>query len=168
MREGPVTANREEIPSSKRLVNGAAMLGRLWKRQNRCKRGWDVTEADVLLEGCGCEPRTDFCKVRGQWIRMAGENGQDIVIGENGLARSMNDDQWDATGLTITLRREDGQEVKVGPKGSMSMRHYMEIESDPASAAAIFALVKAFPKARVEGILAAGVGFPVNERGEFV
>ncbi len=153
---------KEEVPCSKRLVNGAALLGRLWKRGNRCKEGWNTGESFQ----CTCSPKTDFCKTRSQWLLMAAESGQEIVIGENGLARSMQDDQWDATGLTITLRREDGQEVRIGPKGSMSMKHYMEIEKDPASAVAIYALVKAFPKARVEGILAAGVGLPVNDQGE--
>jgi hypothetical protein len=145
---------------SERLLAGARMLGNLWRRGKRCQRAWALGDADLLavvtplvFGGCTCDPRTDFCKARWLWITLAVQAEQDLADGDHGLALSMNPAQWDATGLTITLPVADDVNVAVGPKGSMSMRHFRELSKDPAAAQSIFSLLKVFPKARVEGIV---------------
>lgn len=158
---------------SERLIEGAGILGRLWKRNRRCaSRGWSIPQDDYLEEpfainSCECSVQNEFCKGRLLWITLAADNRQEIVTGDHGLAFTMTSQQWDATGLTITLPIEGGQ-VTVGPKGSMSMAHFRELAKDPKGSAGIFALIKAFPKARIDGILAAGVvggatGLPANQ-----
>ena len=147
-------------PISDRLLKGAMKLGALWRSKRRCARGWSLTPEDICMEPCKCEPMTDFCKGRLLWITLAMQNGQgeDSEFGDYGLALMMAK-QWDATGLTITFLIPSGEEVRVGPKGSMSMAHYRELSKDPQSAISILALIKAFPKARIEGIVD-----PVKER----
>jgi len=157
---------------SDRLIRGAIKIGALARSKRICStRGLSILEGEYLekpfvMDDCDCEKPTDFCTARKLWLTLAAENGQEIIPGEFGLALTMAP-QWDSTGLTITLQ-VDADEVRVGPKGSMSMMHFRELRKDPKSASGIFALVKAFPKARVEGILAAGVGFPVNEKGQYI
>lgn len=145
---------------SERLLAGAKMLGNLWRRGKRCARAWAIGDADILatvtplvFAGCACEPRTDFCKARWLWITLAVQAEQELADGDHGLALSMSSSQWDATGLTITLPVEGGANVAVGPKGSMSMKHFRELAKDPKAAQSIFSLLKVFPKARVEGIM---------------
>jgi hypothetical protein len=148
-----------------RLVRGAVKLGALWRSKRRCEtRGWSLRPGEYLenpfvMDPCDCEKKTDFCAARLLWLSLAAQNGQEIVPGDYGLALTMAP-QWDSTGLTITLEVQDGIQVQVGPKGSMSMKHYRELLKDPAAASSIFALLKAFPKARVEGIVDAGAVLP--------
>lgn len=145
---------------SERLLAGARMLGNLWRRGKRCLRAWAISDADLLATvtplvfgGCPCDPRTDFCKARWLWITLAVQAEQELADGDHGLALSMTSAQWDATGLTITFPVADDVQVAVGPKGSMSMKHFRELSKDPAAAQSIFSLLKVFPKARVEGIV---------------
>ena len=138
---------------SKRLLDGAAMLGRLWKRGQRCVRAWNIEPpGDAPENPCGCTPETEFCKARRLWLSLAVENGQKITAGDFGLAHTMKPEQLDATQLTFTFP-VDGVPVKVGQKGMMSAVHFDQIMRDGDSARSILALLKAFPKARVEGIV---------------
>lgn len=152
--------SQDTIRLSERLLAGARMLGNLWRRGKRCARAWAISDVDILatvtppvFAGCSCEPRTDFCKARWLWITLAVQAEQELADGEHGLALSMSSAQWDATGLTITLPVADDVNVAVGPKGSMSMKHFRELAKDPKAAQSIFSLLKVFPKARVEGII---------------
>lgn len=153
-------------PLSERLQRGAIKLGALWRSKRRCEtRGWSILPGEYLenpfvMESCDCEKKTDFCTARLLWLSLAAENKQEIVSGEHGLALTMTPKQWDATGLTITLPVADGLQVQVGPKGSMSMAQFQELSKDPTAAAGIFALVKAFPKARIDGIVEPGTILP--------
>lgn len=146
-------------PLVDRLQRGAIKLGALSRSKRICAtRGWSILPGEYLenpfvMEPCDCEKKTDFCMARVLWISLASENKQEIVPGDHGLALTMNGKQWDATGLTITLPLKDDVQVRVGPKGSMSMTQFHELSKDPISAAGIFALLKAFPKARVEGVV---------------
>jgi hypothetical protein len=149
-----MTMDPTSQPISERLIKGAMKLGALWRSKRRCTLGWSLTPEDICMEPCKCEVQTDFCRGRLLWITLAAQNGQlaDVEFGDYGLALMMAR-QWDATGLTITFSMSNGGEVRVGPKGSMSMAHYRELLKDPQSAISILALIKAFPKARVEGII---------------
>lgn len=146
-------------PLSERLTKGSIKLGALWRSNRRCQsRGWNIEPGEYLenpfvMDPCDCVQKTDFCTARLLWLSLAAQNGQEIVPGENGLPLTMTPAQWDATGLTITMPVESGAEVRVGPKGSMSMKHFRELSKDPRAAVGIFALLKIFSKARVEGIL---------------
>jgi hypothetical protein len=153
-------------PLFDRLQKGAIKLGALWRSSRRClSRGWSIQPGEYLenpfvMEPCDCEKKTDFCHARLLWLSLAAQNKQEIVPGEHGLALTMSSKQWDVTGLTITLPIKEGLQVKVGPKGSMSMAQFRELSKDPASAAGIFALIKAFPKARIDGIVEPGTVLP--------
>lgn len=157
----PDTTNTPTKILSDRLLAGARMLGNLWRRGKRCARAWSLGDADLLATvtplvfgGCLCEPRNDFCKARWLWITLAVQaQPEELADGDHGLALSMTSAQWDATGLTITLPVADDVQVAVGPKGSMSMKHFRELSKDPEAAQSIFSLLKVFPKARVEGIV---------------
>lgn len=148
----------EARPLSERLLKGAMKLGALWRSKRRCVKGWSFDPLDLCMVPCSCEPMTDFCKGRLLWIILAFQNGQgfDADFGEYELALMMSSKQWDATGLTMSVTLEKGGDIKIGPKGMMPMAHLAKLAQDPASAASIFALTKAFPKARVEGIIEAG------------
>lgn len=157
---------------SDRLIRGAIKLGALARSKRLCaSRGWSILPGEYLenpfvMDDCECQKPTDFCTARKLWLTLAAENGQEIVPGEAGLALSMKAEQWDATGLTITIPTNTA-DVRVGPKGSMSMAHFKELSKDPKSGASIFALIKAFPKARVEGIVDAGAVAPVLGKSAF-
>ena len=156
-----MTTSKSQNHLSDRLQNGAAMLGRLWKRKQHCVRGWAIDPHEYIedpfeLAPCGCDVVNDFCKARQLWLTLAVQNGQPIVPGEQGLARTMTPEQMDATQLTLTFD-VDGTPIKVGQKGMMTAVHFDQLMKDPDSARSIFALLKAFPKARVEGIMAADV-----------
>ncbi len=74
---------KTQNPLSKRLLDGAAMLGRLWKRNQRCARAWNIEPGEYLenpfvLDSCGCEPETDFCKARRLWLTLAAQNGSPL------------------------------------------------------------------------------------------
>jgi hypothetical protein len=154
----------EQKPLSERLLLGAKMLGNLWRRGKRCKTGWDVTPADVATGGgiaflpCPCEPKTDFCKARIQWLTLAFQAELEIVIGPYALFYMMTAPQWDATGLTATVESEKAGMLRVGQKGTISMTHLAKLAQDPASAVSIFSLTRTFPKARVEGVVEPGPG----------
>lgn len=144
---------------SERLLRGAAKLGSLWRSKIRCaSRGWNILPGEFIsdpfvIDSCECEKPNDFCKGRILWLTLAAENGQEIVAGDSGVALSMNPKQWDATLLTMSFPVSETEKVSLGPKGAMSMSHFHELSKDPKAAGSIFALLKAFPKARVEGIV---------------
>jgi hypothetical protein len=151
-----MTMDPTSQPLSERLLKGAMKLGALWRSKRRCLLGWSFTPEDICMEPCKCEVKTDFCKGRLLWIVLAIQNGQleDAEFGDYGLATTvMTAKQFDATGLTMSIPVKDVGEIKVGPKGAMSMAHLAKLYQDPQSAISIFALIKAFPKARIEGII---------------
>lgn len=145
----------ENRPLSERLLKGAMKLGALWRSKRRCAKGWSFDPLDLCMMPCACNPKTDFCNGRLLWITLAFQNGQgvDVDFGEYELGLMMTMKQWDASGLTMSAIVEKGGDIKIGPKGMMPMAHLAKLAQDPASAASIFALTKAFPKARVEGIV---------------
>lgn len=147
---------------SERLLAGAKILGNLWRRGIRCKNGWDVSSTDLVTAAgitifpCGCTPRTEFCKARIQWLSlsfMACREDVPIVEGLCGLFYSMSAKEWDATGLTATVESEKAGTLRIGSRGTISTAHLTKLSQDPASAVSIFSLTKAFPKARIEGVV---------------
>lgn len=156
----PDTTNTSQKSLSERLLKGAQMLGNLWRRGKRCDRGWSLGEADILstvsplvFSGCSCAKPGDFCKARWLWITLALENQQEIADGPFGLAWTMTAAQWDATGLTLVVESEKAGLLRIGSKGTISAAHLRKLADDPQSAISIFSLTRAFPKARVEGVV---------------
>jgi hypothetical protein len=144
---------------SERLLDGARILGNLWRRGKRCKEGWDLSPADgltaagVAVMPCECSPRTEFCRARIEWVALAIRADRAIVMGPGGLAVTMSAAQWDLTGLTMAVESERAGLLRIGPKGTMSAAHLRKLSEDPESAIAVFSLTREFPKARVEGFV---------------
>lgn len=145
---------------SDRLLDGARMLGNLWRRGKRCERGWSLGAADILatvsplvFSGCTCAKPSEFCKARWLWIALALENRQEIFDGPAGLVDTMTASQWDATGLTATVESEKAGTLRIGSKGVISAAHLRKLADDPESAISIFSLTRTFTKARVEGVV---------------
>lgn len=139
---------------SERLTDGARMLGNLWHRGKRCKLGFDIAESDIALGPCPCEKKNDFCRARELWLKLAMERGQEIEVGSSAMVFvTMSPGQLDATGVTLTVESEKAGVLRIGPKGTMSAAYLRKLAEDPKSALSIFGLTKAFPKARVEGVV---------------
>ncbi len=141
---------------SERLLDGARMLGALWRSKHRCELGWSLGPRDIVMEPCSCEKKTKFCQGRHLFIILAFQNGQggDAEFGDYGLAFTlMSTAQWDATGLTMVVESEMAGALRIGQKSMISAVHLRKLSADPASAVSIFSLTRTFPKARVEGIV---------------
>lgn len=143
---------------SDRLLKGARMLGNLWRSKLRCARGWAIEPQDLVpgfavFGPCLCPKKTKFCEARVLWLNLALEANQFIESGEHGLADTMTAAQWDATGLTMTVESEKAGTLRLGSKATISAAHLAKLSENPDAAISILALTRAFPKARIEGIL---------------
>jgi hypothetical protein len=134
----------DEIPIAERVLNGAKLLGQLWRAGERCASGWSLGKE----AGCSCgEAGTKFCKARELWVSLAVIDGRDPLEGEFALALMMKASEWDATGLVMTAEPSQIGLVTIGPKpaSEVTMLELASLARSPDSAGGILKLMRKFP-----------------------
>lgn len=132
----------DELPLPQRLLNGARVLGKLWKAGERCANDWAGLCTDAA------DSRKRFCRAKLQWLTLAvGDPERDLsgVEEEYGLILVMKASEFDATGLTMKL--DSG--ILIGPTGGLSAADAGKLGEDPSSLQSILKILQTFPKARV-------------------
>lgn len=133
--------------NGERLLKGAAVLGKLWRKpEDRCAFGWEITFIDAE---CLCEPKKKFCVARTQWITLALEEDRKPEYGPFSLALMMTAKEWDATGLTMEVEREQEEPLYIGPNGVCQMTDLVFLQEEPEVLGSISTLMKAFPGAKI-------------------
>lgn len=135
-------ATNKDLPAHIRLVNGAKMLGDLWRDGLRCRGGWRAK--------CDCEKSTKFCRAKLQWASMASaERGPGIFSGTPfEIIEAMTGEEFRASDLTIELEVPEFDRVKVGPRGDVS---YDDVAKTDVGLRAVVMVLKKFPGSKVVG-----------------
>jgi hypothetical protein len=127
------------------LVNGARLLGQLWRQNIRCADGWSDT--------CGDRQPTKFCKAKRQWLDLLSQDRQEGDYRplpdfgrEAFLLEAMNPDEFEATGMTVEYDIPTVGRVKVGPKGEIPAAMLRE---EPVTIKAVLQVLETFPDAKV-------------------
>lgn len=128
------------MSTRERLMIGAAKMGELWLKGERCAEGWRSGE-------CSCNPETMFCRAKKLWIRLALENGRMIEDGEFDLALLMTGREWDHTGLSLNVEFPEVGIVKIGSKGMIRMADLAK--TPPETLASVLKILKNFPDSLV-------------------
>lgn len=130
---------------SERLLNGAKLLGQLWRSGVRCGSGWSA--------GCLCGSPVKFCRAKEQWMRLADKAGRTVdVASQWAFIEAMTIDELEATGLTLTRDLGDLGKVKVGPAGDFPVREFMKICGDQESLKSVLRVIRKFPGSRVTAV----------------
>lgn len=131
----------DSVPADRRLVNGAKLLGSLWRAGDRCMNGWSV--------GCLDSAPSGFCEAKAQWIELARETGRTISEEPFRLAVAMTDEELEATGMTLSIDIPEYGPVRLGPKGSMTPAQAAELAGRPAEFAAVMRVLGTFPGSKM-------------------
>lgn len=124
------------------------MLGQLWRvPEHRCPSGWSLND-------CDCQPLKKFCVARNLWIVLGIEADRDFEEGPFGLALALTASEWDSTALTMKIQHPEIGLICIGTNndcitGMVDMAKMMDA---PEVLASTLRVLKAFPKARVEGL----------------
>lgn len=145
--------NKSPLPLSERLKKGAGVLGQIWKDPTqRCVAGWSI-------DGCTCEFPNKFCKARIQWLTLAVEDGRELQEDPYGIALAMTASEWDSTLLSMKIEHPKVPPFFVGANQDsiMTMADMVKLMEEPDVLESMYYVLKAFPKAKVQGIEEAAV-----------
>lgn len=145
-----------------RLRKGAEMLGKLFRAGHRCATGWSVKIGDFpdnvdpmkALESwtCQCEKKSDFCKAKCQWFKLAMLEVRDPIEDECGIPFMMTSEEWDLTKLTMTVPLKDMGDVQIGPVGIVTMTDLWKAMGAPEGLKSTLRVLQKFPGSRVQGV----------------
>lgn len=100
-----------------RLLNGARVLGELWRNGTRCLGEWSGI--------CPCRAPNDFCEAKKRWLSILREfHGTPLpygLVGTEGflVLEAMTVKMFEATGLTIRVEVPPARvPMRFGPKGT--------------------------------------------------
>lgn len=161
-----------------RLKKGATKIGELWREGKRCSSGWGVKEVD-FQEGedtlksmerwaCQCAEKTDFCKGKSTWFRLAVTDCREVIEGEHGVPFMMTAEEWDLTKLTMKVEIPEVGIVEIGPKGPVTMTDMMKHMPAPDGLKSTLRVLKTFPGSRVQGVQEAPITVVETEVSEAV
>lgn len=137
---GPVT----EAPVGARLLNGARLLGQLFRSGVRCNLGgWSM--------GC-CPNPTKFCQAKTQWMRLAEKAGREIEMTDWGVIEAMTFSEFSATGLTMKVDLGEIGVVGVGSRSEIPIADFLLIAQNPESMKSVLKVLRSFPGSKVTGI----------------
>ena len=129
-----------------RLRLGAAVLGKFWRRGDRCASKWDAVCLDSAHD------KTDFCKAKMQWVRLSSQCGGSLNVGsEYAVIEGMLASEFDVSGLTMTISHPTHGRMKVGPRGSVRLRDLLILASAQGQVPGTIKILEAFPGATLEG-----------------
>lgn len=143
------------VPISDRLKRGASMLGDLWRKGVRCSEEWNVLcveSGQGKAVDCFCEPKTEFCRVKKQWLDLVVDNGRELCQGAFGLFETMGGSEWDASGLTAKIDFPEVGAHSIGPKGIMGREDMILLCEAPETLSSIVKMMKNFPGLKVEEV----------------
>lgn len=138
-----------EKPLNERLLEGARVLGALFRSGQKCKGGFRLV-ADDGAPDCPCQAPTKFCKAKIQWALLALSAERDLEEGEYGLILTMRLSELEASGFTVTFEFPETGALKAGPKGACTTRDLVELWKDPESAGHVLRLMARFPGSKME------------------
>lgn len=135
-----------------RLLKGAQKLAEFWRAGLRCETsGWSLRE-------CECEIKTTFCGAKGLWLSLLyqdpglAERGEPNAESEYGLIEMMRATELDVTGFTIATDAVKLKNVKIGPKGDLSLGEMLKMREEPDVIPPILDIKNAFPGAQIESV----------------
>jgi hypothetical protein len=143
------------LPVAPRLVNGARLLGQLWRSGERCANGWSGR--------CECQAKTKFCAAKAQWCQLKATTPDWRKFEDSAAPFAVIDtmtlNEIAATGLTVEYRLyENARTLKVGPKGEISVMDFAEIcaassvGESRAEAESVLRIMTTFSGAKVVGV----------------
>lgn len=129
-----------------RLVNGARLLGNLFRRKAATPCGWSLCGS-----GIQCGHPDEWCRAKRLFIRLALESGRTLEAGEFGLAESFTLSEFEASGITLAVDVPEVGVIKVGgEKGGIPLRMLPEMKMDGIDGLKSVAMVlRAFPGSKV-------------------
>lgn len=132
-------------PDSKtRLVNGARLLGNLFRRGQATACGWSLCGSGIL-----CEHTDEWCRSRRLWVRLALEEGRTLEAGEFGLAESFKLEEFETSGITLAVDVPEVGVVKIGGvKGQIPIRALPTV-GGLESLKSVAMVLRAFPGSKV-------------------
>jgi len=144
------TVISDETQTAERLVNGAKLIGQLYRSGQRCGAGWKFGCPDAA------QAKTKLCRAKGQWEALAAQAGQKIpddqappsdfeFIGELSIKQLV------ASGFTMTVDLGDGQPIKVGPAGVIPVADFVGMARDPQGMEGVLKVLREFPGSKVTG-----------------
>jgi hypothetical protein len=125
--------------TSARLLDGARVLGRLWRDGFRCDGGWSTA--------CACASPGRFCATKAKWLVLA---EREVGDGPFGIIEGMTGPEFDAAGLTITIRSPDFGDLKVGHKGVALADVARLAGNDVSGARDVLRVLSAFPGSKLQ------------------
>lgn len=127
-----------------RLLNGARLLGNLFRRKAATACGWSLCGSGVL-----CDHPDEWCKARRLWVRLALESGRSLEAGEFGLAESFTVSEFEASGITLVVDVPEVGTIRVGgAKGAIPIRSVTEMGGAEGLKSVVMVL-RAFPGSKV-------------------
>lgn len=158
-----------------RLRKGAVMLGKFWTAGQRCAMGWSVKETDFpegedvfkVIErwACQCPQKTDFCKAKSHWFKLAMSDLRFHLEDEYGVALMMTAEEWDLTALTMKVDMGEHGVVSIGSKGVMSMGDLNKLRKAPDTLGSMLRVMKTFKGMRIQGVIEATPTAPAATAG---
>jgi hypothetical protein len=145
-----------------RLKKGAMLIGNFWRAGQRCAMGWSVKVGDFpdgvdpykAMESwaCQCEKKTDFCKAKSHWFKLAMMELRDVIEDEYSIPFMMTAEEWDLTKLTMTIPLKDMGNVQIGPAGIVIMTDLWKAMEAPEGLKSTLRVLQKFPGSRVQGV----------------
>jgi hypothetical protein len=135
----------DSAPIEQRLVNGARIMGTFWRAGDRCISGWAIDCHELESS------RSRICKAKLQWVELALTVGREILDEKYGVVLAMTNDEFEAAGLTVVLEIPERGTLRLGPKGGMTARQYLDLAEHPDGLAAVMRVLGAFPGSKMVG-----------------
>ena len=127
-----------------RLLNGARLLGNLFRRGQATPCGWALCASGVL-----CDHPDEWCKTRRLWVRLALEEKRTLEAGDWGLVESFTLEEFETSGVTLAVEVPEFGAIKVGgQKGEVPIRSLPELGGIDGLRSVIMVL-RAFPGSKV-------------------
>lgn len=135
-----------------RLLKGAQKLAEFWRAGLRCETtGWRLQE-------CECATKTTFCGAKGLWLALLFQDpdlpvrGEPNAKSEFGLIDMMRLTELEATGFTVRTDAPKLKDVKIGPKGELSLGELLKMRDEPDMIPPILDFKAKFPGAQIESV----------------
>lgn len=131
----------DTVPIGVRLMNGAKMLGILWRSGQRCRSGWS--------NECCCNPRTRFCSGKFQWTELARQDDRPLEGGQYMILEAMSMSELEASGIILSVDIPGLGKVRVGKGGEIPANDFLTLAKNPTGIESVFKILNAFPGSKV-------------------
>lgn len=141
----------DEIQTTERLVNGAKLMGQLFRSGQRCGAGWKFGCPDAAAS------KTKLCRAKGQWEALAVQAGRKISDDQAPpsdfeFVEAMTVKEFVASGLTMKVDLGDGSPVRIGAAGEIPIADFITMAIDPTGMNGVLKILRSFPGSKVTGV----------------